>query len=430
MKKVLTGLISLSVFLVCDPVFGATTQPTGAVTPTSVTITVTGVNAIDENNSYSTISSTQTEVTFTRTDSNMANVKIADFSIPQGRYIGISISYLAARKIKLDGVYYQGADGTGFTASHGAKLWSTADVTDGLAVNSVTTTLTATPSTLTLVPTKADGTLYGATDKFASITYFSSPFCVTKDTSICKTGDTIVDGNSQTPSIGLLLDMFHNVGIDGRTAQMSLDNHYGSYPYAVANGAGAAIHLTATNGLTGNDRSISDATLLFDSSKKLIYAQTAATGNGLGSSSGWCSGVAAVTATGAPSGSQFNKYGPTFVMTFDSTTGVAKFAAPGNGTASYPSGVMAYTDLLKAVGQTTTSTCVADDLATPPYLGYTYNKGTGVAGSTNWTISRIVDPTGIFGKCTSTATGFITGTGSGGGGSCKDPAITNADGYP
>lgn len=358
---------------------------TGFVTPSEMTITFTELRLITAENNNLTLLSGTFPHTFKKTDTDFAAVSLAAITAPEGRFIGVQVCYNTDRSVKLNGDIYHGATGT---FAEGATLYSVG--TTATANNSIQASV-ATPTTLT-------GYTIGNGTNNCSQSYFGKVVCVASDASNCESTDTVVNPATTVPNLNLVMDLLNSVGVDA--TNNTLDIHVPIYPYPTIGPPGAALRLSATSGST-----IGNLSLLFDSGKTLLYSSSYLNS---GSLSGVCSGVAAVTATAAPAGSFLNAFGPTFVQTYAVTTGQVQFTTGNCGDTSTctSNGMLTIADVRFAAGTTTIAvTCPADSAASPPYLGFTYTSGAGVAGTTNFTMKRIVDPGNIFGLCASSPCG-------------------------
>lgn len=369
---------------------------TGFATPTSMTMTFTQVRLVKTDNTSLTLFSGTTDQTFNRADSNFSALTNSGSTIlvPEGRYAEAQICYNTSRSVVLNNVTYQGANGTKF--NNAAGIWS---VTAGGACDTDVVN-DADPGTATTLT----GFVVGSGSNNCSSSYFRSPICVSPGGSGCESTDIVVDPASTTPNIVVMLDMYHSVGVDANNG--SLDNHIPVYPYATIGFPGAAIHMRANSGTNYNNLS-----MLFARDGSMLYAAS------FGQHGSACNGNGFVSVTSAPAGAYVNAYGPTAVMTSDATAGTASFVAGGcSGSTCTSSGLNVITNWKQAVTNTTNVTCSAD---TTGSLGYTYTGGAG-GGTVSYTIARVVDPSNIFGICTSS---FISGST----GSC---AATGGDGYP
>lgn len=406
-----TRSIRISFTQACIP-FGAlllTSTPCfavlqGYVTPAKVTMTVTSIGLLDAAAGATVnISTTSTEISFSATDSDLAQTKFSTISIPEGRYLGAVIGYSTNRSITLNGYKYQGVNGTAGS--------------DGQYMCSSTTGYTFQNTATCTSPTALALTINGGANR----SYFASPICITttaKQAATCKTGDTFLDaGTASNLTINVMLDLYNTLSIDpdGYTANI-VNNQGNLYPYITLGGPGAAVHLSSH--AAGNVAQ-NEITLLFDGSKKLINTFTFGP-----SSAGFCGGTGYVTATAAPTGSVLNTWGPTFVGSYNSTTGKAAFISNGAvGTAGTSTGgIMVLGDLRKVAGSAISMNCYADsdtahltawDPLFPAYLGFAYGAGPGASDQTTSSINlvKMTDPSGIFGVATCTS-GTTTGCGA------------------
>ncbi len=359
---------------------------TGFVTPSEMTITFTELRLITADNKNLTLMSGTFPHTFKRTDTDFAAVSLAAITAPEGRFVGVQICYNTDRSVKLNGDTYHGASGG--TLVEGDLVYSIG--TTATATNSIQEAATSTPTTLT-------GYTIGNGTNNCSQSYFAKVVCVSTDTSNCESTDTVVNPSTTVPNLNILMDLLNSVGVDATNS--TLDNHVPIYPYPTIGPPGAALRLSATSGAT-----IGNISLLFDSSKSLLYSSSYLNSGSLG---GVCSGVAAVTATAAPAGSFLNTFGPTFVQTYADATGKVQFTTGNCGTSDTctSNGMLTIDNVKVAAGATAAVTCPADSAASPPFLGFTYTSGSGVSGGTTFTMKRIVDPGNIFGVCATSPCG-------------------------
>lgn len=377
--KILTLILSMFLFSSFAVAGG-----TGFVTPTEMTITFTSLRLVKSDNSNITLLEGEFPHTFKKTDTDFSAVSLSKITAPAGRFIGASFCYNTNRTVKLNGDKYYGENIGGYTSGT-TTLYSVG--TDAIAPGSIQTTSTGSPTTLS-------GYVVGNGTNNCSTSYFNLPVCVSTDSTKCSSGDQIVNPNTSVPNLNILLDMYNSVGVDA--VSNTLDNHIPVYPYPTIGTPGAAVHYTIKSG-----SALGNISLLFSSDKKLLYAAAYSTGT----VTGMCGGNGFVNVTAAPTGAFMNNYGPTAVQSYDATggaggNGLVQFAAGNAGTSnnSVSSGIIQITQPLQAQGTSTIATsCVADSAATPPYLGFTYTSGSGGGGgSANYTISKIVDPSGIF----------------------------------
>lgn len=399
MKKIVLAYLASCLFF-----SGRCFAVSGFVSPSALTFTFNSVSLTDVDNRNTTLVSSPVTHTFNKTDTDFVGSSLGAVSVPRGRYVSVRVCYNTSRSVKLNGDTYNGVAGSGIT--NGAALYTTgSDAT-------VNGTVTVTPGTATTL----SGLVSGNGTENCSDTTFTTPICVAvaaDQASTCQSTDTKLDPTVTAPDLQLMLDMYHCVGID--TANAKVDPHVACYPYATLGRPGAAIHLAYNSGTT-----YGDIALIFGTDKKLAY--TASSSNG--SITHFCTGVGAVTATAGPTGAYINSYGPTWVMSFDESTGKVQFATGncGSGTTCTSSGMLTMNNVLQEQGSSVNVSCPADASATPANLGYTYTttNTSGTAATTAFTISRIVDPYGLFGKCANGKNGYLSGSTPSGatGGSC------------
>jgi hypothetical protein len=361
---------------------------TGFVTPSEMTITFTSLRIIRTDNSQLTLMDGTFPHTFRKSDTDFASVPLTGITAPAGRFVGVQVCYNTARSIKLNGDTYRGVTAGGYTNGV-TQVYSIGS--NAVAASSVQTSPPGGGAT-----TMGNFVVGNGTNNCSS-SYFARPVCVTSDPDDCTSGDTVVNAGSQVPNLNLLLDMMNSVAIE--TATNSTDNHIPVYPYPTIGNPGVAMHLTATTG-----SAIGNVSLLFGSDRKLLYSAAYSTG----SIPGFCSGNGFVSVSAAPSGAFLNAYGPTAVQSFDTGTGLVQFAAgnAGSGSTSVSQGINVLSDVLINQGATTNLDCVPDGSATPPNLGFTYTAGAGSGGGpATFTLSRIIDPNGIFNGSGTACTG-------------------------
>lgn len=383
MKKKLKFCLGLGLFF-SVPLFAGSS---GFVTPSQTIINITEISLITPKNQYVLLLKSNVSAIFKKTDYDFTTVSMSGIKTPGGRFIGVQVCYDSARKILLNGDTYVGANGSAF--NNGATLYSTGtNATDNGSISKNSTTN----------PTTLANYSVGNSSNECSMTFFNAPACVSKNPGKqCSNGDTIINPDSNVPNVTLLMDLYNSVGVDPNNS--TLDPHVGIYPYIVLGAPGAAIHLANTGG--GGSTPSLNVSLLFDGGKKLLFASSYQAG---GSSSGFCGGVSAVQTTAAPNGAYNNAYGPTFVQSYDGASGKVQFAT-GNcpsGSTCVSGGMFTADNVAQTVGSSVTVTCPSDANASPPYLGYTYGSGaagSGNSGSSTLQVARIVDPAGIFGKC-------------------------------
>jgi hypothetical protein len=359
----------------------ANANTSGFVTPAELTITFTQLSVIRSDNSQLTLLSGTYPTIFKRSDNDFAAVSLSTITAPEGRFIGVQICYNTDRSVKLSGNEYRGPTTSG--VADGDLLYSIG--TTATANNSITKTNPSPTS-----PTTMTGYVVGNGTNNCSSSYFAVPVCVSGDPTHCVAGDNRVDPGTTVPNLNIMLDMFNSVGVDATS--MTLDNHIPVYPYPTIGTPGAAIHLTSTTA-----SAIGNISLLFGNDKKLLYSAA----YGAGGLAGFCSGNGFVSVTGAPAGAFLNGYGPTAVQSFDGSHKV-QFASGNCGTTTTctSNGIDVLPDVIQPLNGTTALSCVADNNATPPYLGFTYTAGTGdLSGTPTFTIKKIIDPANIFGQC-------------------------------
>ncbi len=358
----------------------------GFITPSEMTMTFTGASLTTVDNSRKTIVASGTyPITFKKTDTDFAAVTVGTAGVEAGRYIGVQICYNSARSVKVNGDIYDGP--TSGAISSGTALYSTG--TEATAAGSVTTSVTASPTTL------ANYTVGNGTSQ-CSESYFVKPVCVTTSgTTGCEATDTVIDTSTTPPNLSVMLDMYDSVGVDAATG--ALDAHVPIYPYPAFGKPGAAVHLRRSSG--GN---IGNVSLIFGSDGNLVYSSLYQSG----SNTGFCSiggGVGFVTTTAVPSGGFQNAYGPSAVQ--KDTAGKIEFASGGCGTGSTctSSGLQTITNYKVGVPNTTAVDCLPD---TTGALGFTYTGTAAVSSPGTITVKRIIDPSNILGGICTTGGGI------------------------
>jgi len=403
------------------------TSTTGSVTPSELTVTFTSVNLISDSNQYSQVISGTFPVVFKRTDSDMTAVSFGSINVPAGRYIGVSLGMNFTYSVKLNGDRYRGT--TTGSISSGTQLYSVGS--DARAANSISTSGTATTMT-NLLATGTTNSTSGTTQS-----YFGTPICVASDSSstgtvtgsssttagtssggtVCKSGDKVLGtGNAPLPNLYVMMDLYNSVAVDASNMALAINN---TYPVPMLGQPGAAIHLQNSNG--------AEWMAIFGSDKSLLATR------GFWSSSstnGAPTGGNYVTATAAPSGQSINSYGPTTISSYDATSDVLKTPmgdCPGSTCTS--SGLLTLTGTATTnAGSTITASCSSDATGA---LGYSYTGancfGHGQAVTVpTYTVVRIVDPNNLFGHCSSSSPGYVTGSGTTGG-TC---VTSSASGFP
>lgn len=373
---------------------------------------------------------------FNRGDADMSAATLSSISVPYPRrYSGVSVCYKTSRFVQLDGVKYQGTTQAG-GLTDGDTVYTTGS--DATATNTVTKTA---PAGGAHAPSLANY-VSGNGSENCSMTTFTAPICVAHmsnatEAATCVTttdsthpvADQIIDLDSATPDVNIMLDMYHCVGVDGASTTMQLDPHVACYPYATIGKPGAAIHLSYNASGT-----YANVVLLFGNDGKLAYASSDANG---GPINGFCSGVGAVSLSGASADS-----GVTWAMDFSTsapTKGRVRFATGNCGTTTTctSSGVLTMDNVLQAAGSTVNVTCPADNASNP--FGLSYTGGPGQTGTAAFTISRVVDPQNLFktkgfvttALCSLTDPHYVAGSAPAGateGGTCA--TVTTGGGYP
>lgn len=394
---------------------------TGFVTPTSLTYNFSSANLQTVDGSYVSLITDAFSVTFNRSDADFAGLTLKDVTLPFGRYAAISLCQTSSVSAKLDGVTFDGPSGAALT--YGGTVYtvktdnSTGTIATSVGSGAVTTTFSNSAG--------------------CNSTYFPQPLCVTDDTQTeCVEGDIVYtsagevanDKGGTTPDTGkvtlqlfLMVDLYDALAVDSDTGQIAGAPNV----LAVVGKPGAAIHLNkSTSSGTTN------VSMLFSSATNLL---TVTVGQYPGGTTGYtpeiCTGQSNTAITGAPSGAPISS-GIVFFNIYDRTanSNKGKSQSPTVGSCMDESscnsvGVNVFENFLQSVGNNATGLCIADSAATPPYLGYTYTGGSGSGLSTPATIEikRIVDPSNLFGICTS---GYVSGRT----GTCST-VNTGTDGY-
>lgn len=410
-KTLIVAIAAISLSLLVDQSSHAALGsggPSGMVTPSTMSITVTNISLIRPDGSYIAALSGSYKVTFNRTDADFAKVSLASANVPQGRFVGVYLEMEQKRDVLLNGNTYYGSTDGGFVSGT-TKLYTVAGKTGDQAGSISTTGPTGTLISGVAKP----GSTAGAHD--SSKTFFATPVCLGATNAKCATGDTFVS-TATAPQITLMMDLYDSLVVDATDLQVA----FSGYPIAVLGGSGAAIHLMGSYpGITGGV--IVDATLMFSPTKQLLWTSLFSAGH----DAGMRVGFNGVLVTGGPSGVTIPTKGTIMaISSFDSTTGAASFPLSSEcEQASCSSrGLVTLDNVLQAVGSTVNFACAAD---TTGGLGFTYTGGSCPSVNTGqyaYKVKRIIDPSNIFGICTS---GFVAGTT----GTCADPADSVADGY-
>ena len=405
MRKILLislmGLFSSSAYAV----------QSGFVTPAELTVTFAGVSLLTVDGGYTSILSTESSVKFKASDSDLQASSMGTATFPEGRYIGISISMYRARDIKLEGYKYQGASGTGL--NDGEYLCTTGSATDGTGlVKSTSSTCSSTPTTLKLT----DNLTSARTEKAAPYTFFPKVYCIATSSSKCQSTDQFIDSTvSSNLTIYLILDLYNLVKIDNSGASPTV-NYIEANVMATLGKPGAAFHLSST--ASGSPRA--EATLIFDNSKRLVYASNDTVG-GTTAVAGFCGGRMGATVTAVPSGEYLSPFGYNLVnslLTSTSSGALAyavanTFGVSGNIYNITPTGIQVFSGLLAPAGSSVTANCYADSSSSlttagfSPYLGYTYKNAAGAGNSSNpgtLQVKKVADPSGLFSISTCNAT--------------------------
>jgi hypothetical protein len=400
------------------------------VTPTSVTFTFDQILLASGPNYATTIASSVGPKTFSRADPDFEGTTLSNVTIPYGRYTGLNVCYDATVQILLDGVTYQGyATSTTGTLPHGQPLWTTA--------SGVTTTNPGSALPYTYVP-GGPNTQYCAQDVFPSVLcVVDSPSDVGED---CKPGDEVYtaqgkvvpfgDGGQTTVDaditlqIYLLVDLYNSVNVD---PYMLIITGIPSIHVTVGQ-PGAAVHLTATDGV----RNTADVGFLFGPDKSLLWAEYAKTDDM--AYPGMCAGQSSVYLTAQPPSSSFLLPNVYPVGQFDASEGGGEVVGPILGgeceDTNDPNQCLVIGDnmttgVLQSVDQQAQLTCIPDSQGPFEAMGYQYRSASQTGGdgsSVALTISRIVDPDGLLGTCTSNFVQDRPGT-------CAKSG-NGADGYP
>lgn len=370
----------------------------GFVTPASVAFKVESMGLLDTAGNTVTVSSTGGSVTFSATGRDFAQAQFSSITIPEGRYVGATVSYDTSREITLDGFKYQGLNGS--SGSDGQYMCSTSNA---YSFQNSATCSSVDPFTLTVS---------GGSNR----TYFAKVACVTtsaRQSMVCQSGDNFLDSSIPANRVlNLMMDLYNSLLIDPSSTAVNnaLNNQGNLYPVATLGKPGAAVHLSTHSG-SGNAPQ-GEVTLLFDANKTLLGTFTFVVG-GSGSVPGFCAGTGYAPATSAPAGSFLNSWGLTFVGQYDSSTGAVAFVTNNGSNNTTGTGMMLLKDIRQVAGTSIVMDCLTDsstgitswDSAFSPYLGYTYTANPGNhSGSATINLVKMTDPNSIFG---------VTGCGSG-----------------
>jgi hypothetical protein len=346
----------------------------GFFTPDTLKMTITKIELSKVAGGLETILSTNTDITFAKTDTDYSATALGNVTIPEGRYTGASVSYTNTKTLTINGAVYQGQTAgsivTGDTI-YGASTGTDMQEADPGQVHTITFTSNST----------------GA----SSTSLFNGVVCIaaTSTSSTCESTDTIIT----TPSINMVADLYH-AGTAAEPTTSGYDmgiGDYGFYPILLLDDPGASIHLNYSSG-----GFVANISLIFNKNAELIYAH----GNRgqEGSVAGFCPGgwVAADNTVSADRGQA--------VMVFGGLTGSdagkVQYAGHRESDGSwYPGGINVLDNVLQAVGSNVSVSCVVPASATPANLGFSFDgisDFTGNSGSTNFTIKRISDPNGVL----------------------------------
>ncbi|MGE0632514.1 MAG: hypothetical protein AB7O96_08910 [Pseudobdellovibrionaceae bacterium] len=380
-------------------------QNKGPVTPTTVTYTFNSAQLTTFDDENWGLFQTPINHTFSKSDADFANAEIADITIAYGRYKSVSLCMASLVSMTIDGETYKGQSGTSFSQGNTiyGQVDGTVDNTDPGSVQTVTV-----------------GTTSG--DQSCTTTYFRVPLCVTSsETTGCEDGDEIytsegkidpatgqVDlesGAAVSLQLSFLMDMLNSVIVNADDGEVTT-----APAVRVTLGKpGAALHLG--NWDAGG---ATDVSLIFSNDKTLLSVMS--TEYPGSHSPGFCDGQSSAAVTAVPAGSPLPT-GVIFITHSDDSTGKVAYpstSACPDASNCTPSGFNVFANVLQEVAQTTTVNCLASsDGSVPQYLkDFTYvgTPGSGEAGGpVTMAIQRIVDPTNLFGICTSSSVGYMTG---------------------
>lgn len=393
------------IFLISISAHFAWAQDKGPVTPNSVKYVFNSAQITTVAGENYSLFSSPVQHTFLKSDPDFANTEIAGVTIGYGRYKSVSLCFSTSVELIISGAKYYGASGDLF--NNGATIYGqsdgTVDDSNPGAVHSIVVTTSS-------------------SDQNCTETFFRNPLCVTQSgTTGCESGDQIYtaegkinpntgeldlgSGAAVKLQISFLMDMLNGVIVNADTGEVTT-----APAVKITLGKpGAAIHLGKWDGGGATDVSLifgNDGTLL--SANATEYPGTHAAGH--------CNGGSTASVTAVPSGSPLAT-GINFITYIDSSTGLVAYPATASCSDSSnctPMGFNIFTNVLQEVGQTTTVSCVdSSDGSVPQYLkDFTYQGtvGSGEAGTPSFEIKRIVDPTNLFGICTSSSAGYISGT--------------------
>src|SRR5579859_7353924 len=135
-----TTLILAAFFLIPGSSFAFTS---GFVTPAELTITFTSASLITADNKNITMLSGSYPTTFHKTDADFSAISLGGITAPEGRFIGVQVCYNTDRSVKLNGDFYHGTTGSGYTDGT-TQIWSkgTNAVTSGSIQTSIITPTT------------------------------------------------------------------------------------------------------------------------------------------------------------------------------------------------------------------------------------------------------------------------------------------------
>lgn len=394
-----TSMLRLWMALVL--LLGSTPAWSGNTTASSVTFTVTGASLIaapGTDSSGTILAQGSYPVTFTKTDPDLSASALGAISVPAGRYVGVTITYLNSLTFEVDGERYDGLDhsldgAVASSLSNGTSYVCTTDSSGNLDLCSSGSSGVAVAGEFNT----------GSETTVQSSSYFSKVYCIPTDGASggCESGDQVVT----KPALYITMDMFHYVSVNEFPSTPTA-SVLGGYPYVTFGAPGAAIHLTGMS--TSPAGEPIDVSIIFDGNENVINVNASGNVNFLANSGndsndyGYCSGNSYIETPG----------GESLELISFSTASNGTLEMPfGVGTTSY--GFSTITGFLSSVisESSLSSTPVAQSCVagTGSFLGYTYNvayscnTGSGTTGHCGDTsdkllrVARIVDPNNILG---------------------------------